>query len=146
MRTLLALIAALMGTPVQAHGLQHWTDQGEAVVIQLSFGRGTPPALASYQIFAPGQREVYQTGRSDVRARIVFVPDRAGDWRVQVSTDDGHGASITVAVDSDLRPLAADARGSDRGARVVAGVGYLLGLAGLIMFWRARKASGNARS
>ena len=65
----------------------------DATVVTSSHPFGAPPIFQPYRVHAPGSDVAFQTGRSDELGRVSFVPDRAGEWRIVVSTEDGHGAA-----------------------------------------------------
>ncbi len=139
-----ALLLAIVAGGANAHRVDHGTVTADAVVVTLSHAFGAPPMFAPYRIIAPGEEVAFQTGRSDRLGRVSFVPDRQGEWRVIVSTEDGHGADVPVAVGEDL--TLAGVQTSNRGVleRIGAGVGYLLGAAGMLVLWRQRRADGDA--
>ena len=74
-------------------------------------------------------------------------PDRAGEWQVKVFTADGHGTTIDLVVD-ELAKVESVAAAPDHAhgypGRVLAGLGYLLGLFGFWSLWRARRARSGA--
>ena len=137
----LVLAFAMVGN-AQAHRMDQAVSQDEAMVVSLSFAYGHPPSYESYRIFAPGQEVAFQTGRTDALGRLSFLPDRPGAWRVVVSTDDGHGVEMTIDVDESMTITEVTAPGHTHWAGVLAGIGYLLGLAGLLVLWRNRRSTG----
>lgn len=137
----LALLAAVLvaaAPPAAGHRMDHAVGAVEAQVVTLSYPFGAPPMYEPYRIYAPGADAAFQTGRTDRLGRVAFVPDRPGAWRVVVNTEDGHGTELTVGVGNS--PAVAETRGPGRGgvAMTLAGVGYLLGLAGALVLWRNR--------
>jgi hypothetical protein len=58
---------------------------------------------------------------------------------VVVTTEDGHGLEVRVRVDEALEVTEVDGPAQAGIMNIVAGVGYLLGLAGLLALWRQRK-------
>lgn len=145
-RVLLALVVTLVPTAVVfAHGIDYRIEHGDAVMVHFSSHHDGPMAGAGFRVFAPPGREVFASGNTDALGRAVFVPDRPGNWRVLMATDDGHGAEVEVPVEAG--PTAASSR-ADRDPPVAtagripataAGVGYLFGLAGLLALWRLRR-------
>lgn len=128
-----------MSSPLKAHSVEHRIERGEAVFLTFSAG-GQPLVDAVFRVYSPEPGPPFATGRTDRLGRVSFLPDRAGAWRVMVSTTDGHGASVRVDVETSPR-AASDATkaGPSRWARIAAGVGYLLGIAGLLALWKARR-------
>jgi len=124
-----------------SHALHYSVDEAEAaVVVSLDFGHGEPPSDASYALFRPAQSDAFQTGRSDATGRIAFVPDQAGEWRLQVTTEDGHGLELRIEVDEAAQVMHVAGPGLGHWAAFGAGIGYLFGVAGLLIVWRRWQA------
>ncbi len=91
----LTLVLFMFSLPVPAHHVHHEVTRGEAVVVSLAYGNGSPLAFDRYDIFAGDGETPYQSGKTDGEGRIVFLPDHGGVWRVKVFSADGHGADFT---------------------------------------------------
>lgn len=138
-RPLIGLLLALaVIVSAQAHRMDHVVSQDEAMVVSLSFGHGHPPLHESFRVYAPDQEVAFQNGRTDALGRLSFLPDRPGTWRVVVSTDDGHGVELDIDVDESMTVIEVISPGHTHWSLVVAGIGYLFGLAGLLVLWRNR--------
>lgn len=137
----IVLVAVILtgGQPALAHRMDGEVGHGDALVVMLSYPFGAPPMFESYRIYAPDSEVAFQTGRTDRLGRVSFLPDRPGDWRVVIATEDGHGAELTVGVDNDLGAVETPAAGRRGAAMTIAGVGYLLGVAGALVLWRNRR-------
>jgi nickel transport protein len=127
---------------VQAHALLHEMLDAEAVVLRFSFPGGEQPWYEPYEVFAPGMDTPFQSGRVNALGEVSFRPDRPGSWRVRVFTEDGHGAMIEL--DIDAAGMIAGSSGPTGHAhgywwRVLAALGYLLGVFGLFALWRVRR-------
>ncbi len=132
-------LAACASGPVFAHAVDHRVETGEAVLISLSAGPEQPLADAPYRVFGPEPGAAFASGRTDRHGTLAWRPDRPGTWRVIVSAADGHGASIRVEVDDELAAVAAGDTRPSRWLMLPAGVGYILGLAGLLALWKGRR-------
>jgi len=140
----IALLAPASG--LLAHGVDYRIERGQAVMVHFSSQHDGPMAGAGYRVFSPDGKRVFARGHTDALGRAVFVPDRAGDWRMLMATEDGHGAEVGIVVDGDepgpggRTPSAAigDA-GPGRLSTTAAGIGYLFGLCGLLALWRLRR-------
>jgi nickel transport protein len=110
MRKSLLAILFLMTLPAAAHHVGYEVDRGEAVVVSLAYGNGSPLAFDRYEIIAEGEEAPYQSGITDAMGRIVFLPDRTSTWRVRVFSEDGHGADFTF----EAGPAEPAAAGPDR--------------------------------
>ncbi|MFU8822435.1 MAG: hypothetical protein ACNA8G_12885 [Gammaproteobacteria bacterium] len=140
---LAAWIALLLPVGAEAHAMLHEVVDGEAVTLRLSYGGAERPLFEPYEVFAPGLETAFQSGRVNALGELSFRPDRPGTWRVRVATEDGHGAVIRLEVDEAGIAAALPAQhghAHDYWPRVVAALGYLLGVFGLLALWRARPA------
>ena len=97
MKASLVLPAALLAGAVHAHTLTHTAQAGGAVIVELCYGDGSPFSYESAEVYRPGEAVPFLAGRTDANGRLVFVPDRPGDWRVRTFSEDGHGGDFTVA-------------------------------------------------
>ncbi len=137
-RLFLGIALALMG-PSHAHDLHSSVGTGEAVVVKLYFIDDKPFAYEAYEIFRQGESVPYQVGRSDAFGRVVFLPDRAGEWRVKAMSEDGHGVDVVLYADEAARVEVRDKPLIERYGRVVVGVALILGLFGLLNLYLRRK-------
>jgi len=135
---LAAALASLVCGPVQAHAVSHRVEQAAVVLVSLDSGPEQPLTDAPYRVFGPEPGPAYSVGRTDTRGQLTFQPDQAGTWRVIVSSADGHGASLTVEVDESLQVPGGSSNGPARWPMVLAGLGYITGLAGLALLWKRR--------
>lgn len=134
---LLAIVLA--AAPGQAHEVTHAVSRGEAVVVTLQYADGSPFAYEQYELTPPGESVPFQTGRTDAAGRIVFLPDRRGDWRLKASSEDGHGAELTVSVDAVGAAAAKPRSLWERGSKLVTGVALLFGVFGLLTLFTRRR-------
>jgi nickel transport protein len=140
-----AVLAAAGGAG--AHELDHAVTRGSAVVVEFRFPDGTPFSYESFEVTPPAEETPFAVGRTDALGRVVFLPDREGDWRVRVFSEDGHGADIVVpASPAEMgeggAPAGAAAAGAvagtSRASRIALGIGIILGAFGIIGMTRGR--------
>ena len=139
-RLSLALGLLLFTSLAWGHRMHHEVSSAQAQVLTVSHAFGQQPIFEPYQVFAPDSDMPFQTGRTDLQGRVSFLPDRPGRWRVVVTTEDGHGVEVRVRVDEALAITQVENPGAGGLAMTLAGVGYLLGLGGLLVLWRQRKS------
>lgn len=156
------LLAALLAARADAHGIHHKVTHGDTIVVELTHAGGAPFAGARYQVFRPGESGVFQSGVTDPRGRIAFVPDHEGGWRVRAFSEDGHGVDLVVeaappptpagvstgapadapadtAADAPVEATTTDSR-RGRGARIVMGVVAIFAIfGGVALFLRKPK-------
>ncbi len=135
----------LMVWPLGAagHSLHYSIVPLEAVALEIGGEHGVEPAHAAYTIYPPESDTVYQEGRADESGRILFYPDRPGEWRISATLTDGHGLELTADVDDSGWVGDAEVAGHSHhghGGRVIAGIGYLFGIAALWYAWRQWRA------
>lgn len=140
------LVAVLLvtGSTALGHRMDRAVTAGEAHIVMLSYPFGAPPMFEPYRIYAPRLDTAFQTGRTDRLGRVSFLPDRPGDWRVVISTEDGHGTEAVVRVHEGLTAAEVPSTRRDGLAMTMAGIGYLLGAAGALVLWRNRRRAAQA--
>ncbi len=141
--SVLAILLALPGAGA-AHELYHRVTEAGAMVVQFYFPDDDHPYFEPYEVFPPGSDIPFQTGRVNALGEVSFRPDRPGEWRVRVATEDGHGALARVDVD-DTGDARWEGAGGSRNERITASLGYLFGIFGLVALWRLRAASQRKR-
>lgn len=129
----------LLSTHAAAHDLRHTVTQEGAIVVELFYPDKTPFSYEGYEIYRPGDDVPFQVGRSDALGRIVFMPDRAGAWKLKAFAEDGHGAEFTVTSKGAGKLSDADKPLVERYARVFAGLGLIMGVFGIWSLFRRRR-------
>jgi len=122
-----------------AHDLHSSVGTGEAVVVKLYFIDDTPFSFEAYEIFREGESVPYQVGRSDALGRVVFLPDRAGEWRVKAISEDGHGVDVILYTDEQARVELRDTSVFERYGSILAGVALILGIFGFLNLYLRKK-------
>lgn len=121
------------------HGLQHQVVISKAVVVSFYFSDGESFAYESFEVYSPEAKIPVQTGRTDSKGRLIFLPDKPGEWLIKVSADDGHGLNFSVAIDEDAVVSDAQKPLPARFSGAIAGLGYVLGIFGLLnLFFRKK--------
>ncbi len=139
--TALLLTVTYLPAGVEAHGLDHAVTTDRAVIVTMTHDDGTPFSFESCEITPPAQGTPWQVGRTDRLGRIAFLPDRPGDWNVRVVSEDGHGADLTVSIDTGLLPGGGPSAGPSRFAKILTGVSVLFGAFGAASLYVSRRKS-----
>jgi nickel transport protein len=142
MRAAFALALALcawLPAPATAHDLQHRIEESEAVSIRLFFADGSPFDFESYEVYRAGEEVPFQVGRTDAKGRVVFLPDRAGTWRIKAFSEDGHGADFSFSTGVKGEAGDADQPLLERHLRIIVGVSVIFGCFGLVTLFRGRR-------
>ena len=141
MRVRLAIALALcVGLPGRAlaHDLQHSVDEGAAVSVKLFFADGNEFSFESYELYRAGDEIPFQVGRTDIEGRVVFLPDRAGTWRLKVFSEDGHGADLSFTTGGEDGVQDANEPFLERHLRIIVGVSVIFGVFGLVSLFARR--------
>lgn len=132
------LLMVIAPVSIPAHGVHASIEESSStVVVRVEYGDGSPFAYEQYEVFGPGDSIPFMNGRTDARGRILYAPDREGDWRVRFFSQDGHGGEEIVPFTASSGALPPTS--SDRLLRVTAGLGYLAGIFGFALFIFSRK-------
>jgi len=134
------LVCGLLPVRALAHDLHYSVEQGPAVCVKLHFGGGEEFSFETYEIYRSGEEIPFQVGRTDVKGRLVFLPDRPGTWRVKAFSEDGHGVDISVTTDAKGGVEGATEPRFDRHARIIMGVALIFGIFGLINLFVRRRS------
>jgi nickel transport protein len=138
---LLLVLVSAPSSPVQAHGLHYDVTAGEVITIHFTYADALHVAFENYEVYRPGEETPFQVGRTDALGRLVFIPDRKGQWRVRVFTADGHGADLTVAAEAAGQTVVAGRSLFERYLHLAVGIAIILGLFGILKLF-VRKSPG----
>ncbi|MBS3808318.1 MAG: hypothetical protein KGY60_12500 [Bacteroidales bacterium] len=79
------------------------------VSVKAYFSQASPLASASVNIYAPGEDQPYQTGRTDRRGFFAFVPSVAGEWIFEIDDEQGHRHQANIIIDKNfIKGMAAE--------------------------------------
>ncbi|MEW6655324.1 MAG: hypothetical protein AB1353_00415 [Aquificota bacterium] len=113
-----------------AHDLEHTIRrEGNCVVVSFFFPDGGKFSYEEYKVYKEGERAPFQIGRTDALGRVVFCPREGGLWTVITYSEDGHGAQVKISFEE--KGLKEEKNLLERYGRVLAGLGWLLGMFGL---------------
>jgi nickel transport protein len=141
---LAVLLIMLCITPVSAHkafvGAFLTGNANDEIQIKAWYEGGTPMANAKTTVYTvkDGNNEVYVEGDTDDQGFFTFEPEyKVTQYSVKVEQT-GHRAKMDLDLEGGV------STGSQDGepplfARIIAGFGYLTGLAGVAMIYTARK-------
>jgi nickel transport protein len=138
---LLGVLVILLAEEASAHDLQHQIDEGAAVSVRLFFADGTDFSFEGYELYRAGEETPFQVGRTDVHGRVVFIPDRAGTWRIKAFSEDGHGADFSFTTTTEVGVGAVERSFLERYLRIVVGVSVIFGVFGLVSLLKQRRRS-----
>jgi len=160
LRVLFCCLLVVAASGALAHGGHGQTSVQPAITVTFTDHDGNPQDGLSSRVFGPdGQRHL--AGQTDALGRVVFLPDRAGEWVVKAMSEDGHGGTVNVQVGENLLLVgSADAHGHEHdhdqaaaqdhlhehdnaasggGMSFGAALGYLLGAFGVVALILSRK-------
>ena len=134
MRRWCLVACLLLPTAAVAHGVRVTVTNGPAVIVTVTYEDGSPVAATPWVVSAPGTSTPYQSGHTDPAGRVVFLPDRPGEWQVRVTSTDGHGTGTVVTVTADMIAATVDGSGLGSGSKLIIGIAFLL-----LVFWLATR-------
>jgi nickel transport protein len=136
-------VVFLLPGVIYAHGVRGKVDAG-GVVVTARYDSGEPMSYAKVNIFAPGAKLSFQSGRADRNGRFCFFPDVAGDWKVIVDDEIGHRLEIFVPVDETMELQANQQPGESAGSscgryqKALMGISVIFGIFGIFFWWKGR--------
>ena len=138
------LLMGILFSPLglSAHDLQYQIEPGPPMVIYLFFSDNSKFSYEHFEIFAPGERTVFQKGFTDKLGRVALLPDRPGTWRIRTFSEDGHGANVKVEVGPNQILKNYSRSPFDRYSRVFTGAGLIFGIFGFIIVIQQLKRKG----
>lgn len=129
-----------------AHGTFARQVEKRSFCLMFAYDDDEPMSHVKATISGPGGGSAFQDLATDRNGVLCFAPDGAGEWRVVVGDGMGHQQAIVVAVSGEVRqgvgaapPAPPEAARPDKLAGVVAGVGFIVGAAGLLAWFRSRR-------
>ncbi|ADE37396.1 peptidase associated/transthyretin-like domain-containing protein [Methanohalophilus mahii] len=142
---MLVLILAMLTTPAASAHRVYLMHQVNEVEVKAWYGGGDPIANAEITIYSikDGEEEIYIEDVTDENGMYYFSPKLGVDeYRIIVSQM-GHQEEIEIDLKGDGQSPkendSTDARELPLEANIIAGVGYILGFAGIGLYARARK-------
>jgi len=127
------LLGLFFATTLFSHNLQHNVSYEEGVVITFQFVKEGDFSYQNYEIYAPESIVPFQVGRTDAHARVLFLPDKKGIWKIKTFSEDGHGKLININIDKE-KHIEHGIQKSDTILRAVGGLLFLFAVFGGIYY------------
>ncbi|EQB39503.1 hypothetical protein M947_05775 [Sulfurimonas hongkongensis] len=127
----IVFLLIVFATLLFSHNLEHTISKGQSVVVFFSFGHEDDFSFQSYEVYAPNAEIPFAVGRTDTHSRVSFLPNAAGEWRVKVFSEDGHGKIVEIEVDENML-VDIDANNNNTFIKTLIGIMILFGIFGLI--------------
>ncbi len=137
------LLCLLLSAGVaSAHEVKVEQTTSPAAVIRLAYADGQAFAFEAYELYLAGKETPAQVGRTDAEGRVVFLPGQIGEWRLKAFSADGHGVDrrLTVAP-MGAAPVSPTIDSPARWSLLLAGLGTIFGIFGLIQFMQRKKTT-----
>ncbi|MFP4367470.1 MAG: hypothetical protein ACLFQA_10285 [Bacteroidales bacterium] len=149
-----------------AHGISFETSKEPPVIIvKASFSATAPLVDARVDVYAPGDDQPYQSGRTDRTGNFAFMPDRSGEWALRVDDERGHADRATIEISDTFftgdQPASEDAVAEEIKDQmvevenievvndfpvfysIITGLALIFGLTGIIYGIKAKQAMNN---
>lgn len=137
---LTAMLCAL-NTSIAAHEVQHDISAAQAMTVRLVYADGEPFSYESYELYADDGWRPAQTGRTDAKGRVVFLPDQGTSWRLSAFSADGHGVDLKFDAKAGNTQTAVMAE-TGRHTRLLLGLSIILALFGAVQLFLRKKKRG----
>ncbi|BBO89610.1 hypothetical protein [Desulfosarcina ovata] len=142
-------ISLTLSSLAWGHGTIGYTQSADGVRVNAGYDDGEPMSYAAVEISAPEGDVVFQKGRTDRNGVFMFVPDQPGKWCIVVSDGMGHRLALEHQVESlnpEQKETAPVQPGKpapvSRREGIVAGIGIIFGLFGLLYGWKIKRRNG----
>jgi len=135
------LLLAVFCAPACAHEIKVEITKQDAAVVRLSYADGNPFTFEAYEIYLPGKDIPEQVGRTNALGQIVFLPGAQTEWRIKAYSADGHGIDQKLHVEAGDNAVSAGRSELPRTLLLLAGLGIVFGIFGLIQLFFRRKPS-----
>lgn len=133
------LLLTLCCAPACAHEVKVEISKQDAAVVRLTYADGSPFTFEAYEIYQPGKDIPAQVGRTNAQGQIVFLPGAQTEWRVKAYTADGHGIDQQLKVEAGGGSSSSGSGELPRPLVLLAGLGIVFGLFGVIQLFFRRK-------
>lgn len=150
---LLPLVLLLCSAPLaMAHGTAGERVERRAVCAQFSYDDGEAMSYAKVTVKAPDSEVPFQSGATDRNGIACFAPDRAGTWRLSAGDGMGHLHNLSIAVADETgtgeaaKPSAESPPKEPRSGRILAGIGLILAMTGLVALYQAARREKKLRA
>jgi nickel transport protein len=122
-----------------AHGINHKPLKG-GLGIEATYLDGSAMADCDVEIFSPEDKDTpFQTAQADKNGRIVFFPDKAGTWKVNVDDGMGHRLETTIKVDKEMNADETDKGQLQQWQKILMVLCLIFGLTGVYYYYLANK-------
>ncbi len=96
---LFLVISFALKAPLAAHSINFEVSRHAPVVtVKAYFTAASPLVNSSVTIYAPGDPQPYQTGRTDKEGYFAFIPAVTGEWTFVIDDEMGHADKIVVNI------------------------------------------------
>ncbi|MDG6243023.1 MAG: hypothetical protein QCH31_01330 [Methanolobus sp.] len=133
-------VSALLVVPASSHAAH--LDVSQSIEVKGSFDQSNPIPGAIVEIYlidGQGNEELHIQDNLDNNGLYYFEPVPGyEEYRVKIFDDWGHQSEAVINVGSGSSQLYSSS-GDSKATKIVAGLGYMLGLAGLGMLISARR-------
>lgn len=118
------------------------------VKVKAFFADGTPGRNMKVTVkrFAKDTQkwELYSHGKTDREGKYYFSPHQPGKYRIEVVGKGGHAGRATIQVtEAGIKSNQKGERKIPLPARVFSGLGYIVGLGGLVFWYLSRRSKGS---
>lgn len=153
-RLLIILIFCLVCaiSPSRSHAHRMMVDhvvEGKSVSVDVFFPDGKPAKNVKVEVYKPDET-LYLSGETDAEGRFSFEPGDETHLKVVATGKLGHRAEQEVSLSKPALEVSEESEGTEPTAEkirrrapiplreIFAGFGYIFGMAGILMYFKAR--------
>ncbi len=135
------LILFLFSISSFSHDIEHLIKKHNDVIeIDFYFSDGTKFSYQSYEIYSSEDKKIpYQVGRTDKNGRVLFFPEKGGEWEVKVFSDDGHGKNVILNFEGNKKIEEKNLSLYSKFGKIITGVSLIIGIFGILSLFFRRK-------
>lgn len=96
-KAIIFLLVIAPSLPLWSHGSTYIEEKSNNILgVRAFYDSGEPIAQARVLVFAPDESEPWLETVTDPQGGVAFIPDKKGEWVLQIRADGGHGLRINL--------------------------------------------------
>ncbi|HPF07722.1 MAG TPA: hypothetical protein PK293_16895 [Spirochaetota bacterium] len=140
-KTAMIILFITSSDVLYSHGVEYKISKNKVYTVSMNYSDGEIMNYTNYKIYSPGSESVFQSGLTDKNGKISFIPDAAGEWKVDVNDDTGHAASVIVKAGQVSDVSIASGNSLNIFQKIIMAICVIWGAAGTALYFRSRKVS-----
>jgi hypothetical protein len=127
-----------MSLPLFSHGSEYAIMSDRVIKIEIKYDTGEFFTDTDVLVFPPGESEPVYTLKTDEKGCFYFMPDKEGEWILQVRGEEGHGRRINLTVNKSMLTEGANSSRLNFVQKLIMVLCVAWGTAGTVLYFRNR--------